>query len=122
MCVSSDSELIILPNACLQHKGCFLGPSSYDPLTHTRSFATTVLHILPKALLPNTAELTITQAYYLPHADRHNLTVAINALVHKVLTEVDPSTGQIKATGVEVSSAGITYKIQAKKEVIISTG
>jgi choline dehydrogenase-like flavoprotein len=62
----------------------------------------------------------VLQAYYLPNAERSNLTVSVNALVHKVVTR-DVS-GILTATGVEVSSVGIQHIIQAKKEVVLSAG
>jgi choline dehydrogenase len=55
-----------------------------------------------------------------PNAHRKNLTVAVSALVHKVVLE--GASGEVTATGVEVSSAGKSFVIKAEKEVILSTG
>jgi hypothetical protein len=62
-----------------------------------------------------------SQAYCQPNIDRANLTVAVSALVHKVVLDSEAD-GLYTATGVEVSSGGQTFVVQAKKEVIISAG
>ncbi|KAI0072987.1 alcohol oxidase [Panus rudis PR-1116 ss-1] len=81
-------------------KGTFFTLNTYDPQTHTRTYATT--------------------AFYLPNRDRHNLSVLVAAPVNKVLT--DKSNGKITATGVEFQHAGKVYTVNANKEVILSAG
>ncbi|KAI0832660.1 GMC oxidoreductase [Trametes gibbosa] len=80
--------------------GCFFAPSTYDPKTHTRSYATT--------------------AFYLPNKDRTNLNVLVSAYVNRVLPTSDQS--QFVADSVEFEYKGHVYTVKAKKEVILSAG
>lgn len=81
--------------------GVFFSPSTLDPTTHTRSYATT--------------------AFYLPNASRPNLNVLVSSLVHRVILDDGPN-GKAIAKGVEFSSVGSTGTLYAKKEVILSAG
>ena len=58
-------------------------------------------------------------AYYKPVASRSNLHVITEALVQKVQFE---KKDQLIATGLKFNAKGQNYTVQAKKEVIISTG
>ncbi|KAI0337693.1 alcohol oxidase [Trametopsis cervina] len=85
--------------------GFYMIPSSRDPKTNTRSYATT--------------------AYYTPNASRPNLTVLVTAPVRRVLlsTSLDAA-GLRTATGVEFSHAGgaEVFSVNAAKEVLLAAG
>jgi choline dehydrogenase-like flavoprotein len=83
-----------------QIDGAFFTPNTIDPVTKMRSYATT--------------------SYYLPSADRENLTVVVSTLVTQVMFDHDCD--KLKATGVKVSSSGEGHTVWAKKEVILSAG
>lgn len=61
------------------------------------------------------------QAFYVPNKDRKNLSVLVTATVRKVLTTTS-SNGNVIATGVEFEYNGTAYDVNAKKEVIVSSG
>ncbi|KZT05544.1 GMC oxidoreductase [Laetiporus sulphureus 93-53] len=82
-------------------KGVFFAPNTYDPSTHTRSYATT--------------------AFYLPNKDRANLTVLTSASVNRMHTDTTMN-GKLSAMGVEFLHGDKTYIVNAKKEVILSAG
>ncbi|KAI0921212.1 hypothetical protein AcW2_006258 [Taiwanofungus camphoratus] len=81
--------------------GVYFAPNTYDPIKHTRTYATT--------------------AFYLPNKDRPNLTVLVSALVNRVLTETTGN-GKLSAVGVEFEYDSKTYTVNARKEVVLSTG
>ncbi|PCH40974.1 GMC oxidoreductase [Wolfiporia cocos MD-104 SS10] len=81
--------------------GVFFAPNTYDPITHTRSYATT--------------------AFYLPNRHRENLTVLVSASVNRVRTEMLPN-GVITAVGVEFEYDGKEYVANSKKEVLLTAG
>jgi choline dehydrogenase-like flavoprotein len=58
----------------------------------------------------------VARGYFEPNANRPNLKVITESLVHKVLLD-----GK-KATGVEFSFGGKTYEVKANREVIVSGG
>ncbi|TCD65746.1 hypothetical protein EIP91_002230 [Steccherinum ochraceum] len=82
-------------------KGYYVLPNTYDPISHTRSYATT--------------------AFYLPNKDRPNLVVLVEAPVGRVITDT-ASSGKIVARGVEFTHDGRQYTAKANKEVILSAG
>ncbi|KAI0072989.1 alcohol oxidase [Panus rudis PR-1116 ss-1] len=82
-------------------KGAFFTPNTYNPQTHTRSYATT--------------------AFYLPNQDRQNLSVLVTAHVNKVLTEKKDD-GKVIVTGVEFQYGGKVHTVNVNKEVILSAG
>lgn len=53
--------------------------------------------------------------------DRSNLTVLVSASVHQILSKTG-SGGNLAATGVEFEYDGKTHVVNAKKEVVLSTG
>ncbi|KAH9850810.1 GMC oxidoreductase [Lenzites betulinus] len=81
--------------------GAFFAPCTYDPKTHTRSYATT--------------------AFYLPNRDRPNLTVLVSSHVNRVLP-ASHDESQFVAESVEFEYKGDVYTVNANKEVILSTG
>ncbi|KAI0689397.1 alcohol oxidase [Cytidiella melzeri] len=82
--------------------GYWLLPSTRDPKTNTRSYATT--------------------AFYQPNAHRTNLTVLVTALARRVLlSDADPN-GEVTATGVEFEHGGKVYEVKANNEVVLSAG
>ncbi|KAH9943228.1 alcohol oxidase [Epithele typhae] len=83
-----------------QPHGAYLAPSTIDPKTHTRSYATT--------------------AYYLPNRHRSNLTVLVMAHVNRVVPATDAA--EFVAEAVEFEYEGRTYVVPAKKEVILCAG
>ncbi|KAI0759156.1 alcohol oxidase [Irpex lacteus] len=82
--------------------GYFLVPSTRDPKTNTRSYATT--------------------AYYQPNADRPNLTVLVTAVGRKVLLSSADANGEVSATDVEFEHGGKVHQVHANKEVILTAG
>nr|ALJ82905.1 choline dehydrogenase [Irpex lacteus] len=80
--------------------GFFFAPVTHDKKSH-RSYA--------------------TSAFYVPNKDRKNLNVLVTATVRKVLTTTS-SNGNVIATGVEFEYNGTVYDVNAKKEVIVSSG
>ncbi|KAI0089283.1 GMC oxidoreductase [Irpex rosettiformis] len=81
-------------------QGFFFAPVSHDQKSQ-RSYSTT--------------------AFYVPNKDRENLSVLVNASVRKVHTATSPESNLI-ATGVEFEYEGNVYDVNARKEVIISSG
>jgi len=81
--------------------GYALWPSTRDPVTNKRSYATT--------------------AFYLPNKDRKNLTVLVTATVHRILSSTD-SNGELTATGVEFEFGGQIRQVFARTDVVISAG
>ncbi|TCD71178.1 hypothetical protein EIP91_012127 [Steccherinum ochraceum] len=81
--------------------GHFITPNTYDPISHTRSYATT--------------------AFYEPNKHLPNFTVLPAAQVQRVLFS-SSSNGGISASGVEFVTDGTKYTVHAAKEVIISCG
>lgn len=81
--------------------GVFLAPNTYDPASHTRSYATT--------------------AFYTPNKGRENLAVLVDAAVDYVRTERTKS-GKLSAVGVEFEHGGKKCTVNARKEVILSAG
>ncbi|KAI0797157.1 alcohol oxidase [Abortiporus biennis] len=82
--------------------GAHFTPNTYDPQTHTRSYATT--------------------AFYLPNKDRPNFSVLTSAHGNRIITERNDK-GELVATGVEFTYADKkTYTVKASKEVILSSG
>lgn len=65
--------------------------------------------------------LTIPQHYYLPYKDRKNLSVLVDALVTRVVTE-KTSDGSLLATGVEFIHIGKTHTVKVRKEAILAAG
>jgi choline dehydrogenase len=59
-------------------------------------------------------------AYYAPNINRPNLAVLTEAQVNKIV--LSKSSGSVKATGVNFTSKGTTYKVKARKEVILCAG
>jgi choline dehydrogenase-like flavoprotein len=84
-----------------QASGSFISPNYIDPKTSTRSHAGV--------------------AYYEPIRLRPNVTLLSNAMVEKVLFSLG-QTGEKIATGVQVSVAGKSRVIDARKEVILAAG
>ncbi|KAI0085565.1 alcohol oxidase [Irpex rosettiformis] len=82
--------------------GFWLVPSSRDPKTNTRSYATT--------------------AFYQPNASRPNLTVLVTATARQVLLSSADANGEVRATGVEFEHGGKVHQVHANKEVILSAG
>ncbi|TFK48618.1 alcohol oxidase [Heliocybe sulcata] len=81
--------------------GVFFGTNTIDPKTSTRTYAVT--------------------AYYDPNVNRPNLSVLVQASVHKLETATD-SNGLVVATGVEFAYGNRTYTVNAKKEVVLCAG
>ncbi|THH16024.1 hypothetical protein EUX98_g9367 [Antrodiella citrinella] len=82
-------------------KGVWMTPNTYDPVSHTRSYAAT--------------------AYYLPHRNRPNYTVLLDAYVARIITK-KTTNGAVTASGVEFLHDGKKYAVSANKEVIVSAG
>ncbi|KAI0085559.1 hypothetical protein BDY19DRAFT_1020981, partial [Irpex rosettiformis] len=82
--------------------GFWLIPSSRDPKTSTRSYATT--------------------AFDQPNASRLNLTVLVIAVRRQVLLSTADSNGEMTVTGVEFEHEGKVHQIHVNKEVILSAG
>ncbi|KZP27962.1 GMC oxidoreductase [Athelia psychrophila] len=82
--------------------GMWMGSSTMDPKTWTRSNAAT--------------------AFYEPNADRKNFTVLCEAHVSRILFADAKGKEDITATGVEFIHGGKTYTVNVKKEVILSAG
>ncbi|KII91114.1 hypothetical protein PLICRDRAFT_173018 [Plicaturopsis crispa FD-325 SS-3] len=82
--------------------GTFFVPNTIDPKTFKRTYSAT--------------------AYYAPNADRQNLSVLVGAYTHKLVTETDPKTGLLIATGVEFSHGDRTHVVHVRKEAILSAG
>ncbi|EPS98728.1 hypothetical protein FOMPIDRAFT_1125896 [Fomitopsis schrenkii] len=82
-------------------KGFFLTPNTYDPITHTRSYATT--------------------AFYVPNKDRPNLKVLINATAHRINTQ--PSANcKLSAISVEFEYDGKIHTVNVQKDVCLTAG
>ncbi|KAA1474158.1 alcohol oxidase [Dentipellis sp. KUC8613] len=81
--------------------GVALHPQTVDPRTCTRSYATT--------------------AYYLPAQDRGNLSVLVNAPVHRLITEKNED-GSVVAKAVQFEYDGKVYVVNVGKEAILSAG
>ncbi len=82
--------------------GGFTNPITVDQKTRTRSHAGI--------------------AYYKPIESRPNLHVITEALVQKVQFEKKNQKEQLTAAGLKFNAKGKSYTVEAKKEVIISTG
>jgi choline dehydrogenase-like flavoprotein len=78
--------------------GAYSAPSTIDPTKKTRSYS--------------------ANSYYLPIADRPNLTVYTQATARRVLLSEDDRT----ATGVEFVQGNVTKTITANKEIVLSAG
>lgn len=65
--------------------------------------------------------LTIPKHYYLPCKDRKNLSVLVDALVARIVTE-KTSDGSLLATDVEFIHKGKTHTVKVKNEAILSAG
>ncbi|KIM67333.1 GMC oxidoreductase [Scleroderma citrinum Foug A] len=85
----------------LQPKGALFCAKTIDPLTYTRSYATT--------------------AFYLPCAARENLKVLTSASVNRFLTKVTQE-GLLAATGVEFVYAEQTHVVNVTMEVVLCAG
>ncbi|KAF8872796.1 GMC oxidoreductase [Gymnopilus junonius] len=82
--------------------GTWIGASSLDPKTWTRSYAAT--------------------AYLLPNIHRPNLNVLTSALVSRILFKEAKGNEDRVAKAVEFIYGGKTYAVNVKKEVILSAG
>ncbi|KAG7096062.1 hypothetical protein E1B28_006743 [Marasmius oreades] len=72
---------------------------------------------------PKTAKRSSAySAYYAPNADRKNLLILPNAMVHKVVISAEPSSNLKRATAVEFSHDGTVSIVQARREVVLSAG
>ena len=60
--------------------------------------------------------------YYLPNAHRKNLSLIMDAMVHRIVFSDEDSNKDKTATGVEFVVDGQTYTASAKKEVILCAG
>ncbi|KAI0650509.1 GMC oxidoreductase [Trametes meyenii] len=80
--------------------GVYYAPCTYNPATHTRSYAAT--------------------AFYTPNKDKSNFTVLVSAHVNRVI----PASGdsEFTAESVEFEHEGQIYTVRANKEVILSAG
>ncbi|KAJ6452435.1 GMC oxidoreductase [Mycena sanguinolenta] len=81
--------------------GTWMASGNLDPRSWTRSYAAT--------------------AYYMPHRERKNLVVLTEATVARILF-ADARGEELTATGVEFIHGGKTFRVHAKKEVILSAG
>ncbi|CCM01757.1 uncharacterized protein FIBRA_03823 [Fibroporia radiculosa] len=81
--------------------GVFFSPCTYDPNTHTRSYATT--------------------AHYLPCRERDNLFILIGASANRVLTETTDN-GKETVIAVEFEYSDQTCAVNVRKEAILSAG
>ncbi|KAJ1028611.1 hypothetical protein NDA16_001777 [Ustilago loliicola] len=61
-------------------------------------------------------------AHYAPNAGRQNLKVITGAHASKILFDPSSAGGELVATGVELIVDGKSYKVKAKKEVVVSGG
>ncbi|KAI0776222.1 alcohol oxidase [Trametes elegans] len=84
-----------------QTAGVYHAPCTYDPVSHTRSYATT--------------------AYYLPNKDRPNLKVLVSAYVNRIVPASNKDS-EFTAEAVEFVHQGQVYNVHANKEVILSAG
>ena len=82
--------------------GAYSNVSTTNPMTKTRSCA--------------------NAAYYLPVADRPNLTVILKAMVQKILLSNEKDGSEPTATGVEYVQDGTIKTISSQGEVILSAG
>ncbi|CCM05247.1 uncharacterized protein FIBRA_07457 [Fibroporia radiculosa] len=82
-------------------EGAYWCPSTYDPTTHTRSYATT--------------------AFYVPNEDRKNLIVLLDAYVTRIITKRSTA-GAVSAKGAEFEHEDGTYVVNARAEIILSAG
>ncbi|KAA1466850.1 alcohol oxidase [Dentipellis sp. KUC8613] len=82
-------------------EGVAFHPQTVDPRTCTRSYSTT--------------------AYYLPAQDRKNLSVLVNAPVHRLLTEKNKD-GDVVAKAVQFEYGGKTQVVNVGKEAVLSAG
>ncbi|VDC04865.1 unnamed protein product [Peniophora sp. CBMAI 1063] len=80
--------------------GVFFSTQSVDSKTYTRSYS--------------------ASAFFVPAQDRQNLTVTVNALVSRVITE--QVSGKVQATAVEFLNEGATYTVNVGGEVVLSAG
>lgn len=96
----------------------FLAPNTYDPASHTRSYATTVSEVTSRFY--NSLHYGV-QAFYTPNKGRENLAVLVDAAVDYVRTERTKS-GKLSAVGVEFEHGGKKCTVNARKEVILSAG
>ncbi|KAJ7122979.1 alcohol oxidase [Mycena epipterygia] len=93
--------LDIIPEPFFGHDmGTWRGESSVDPVTRTRSYATT--------------------GYYLPNQDRPNLTVMTGAQVSKINWKKGGSGSGVTAAGVSYLKNGTLHSVTASREVILS--
>ncbi|KAI0191928.1 putative choline dehydrogenase [Astrocystis sublimbata] len=81
--------------------GAWTNLGSIDPVTGTRSYATT--------------------AYYLPHASRPNLHLLTEARVAEIILEEDED-GEYAANGVRFQREGQSFEVCASREIILSAG
>ncbi|RDB15490.1 Glucose oxidase [Hypsizygus marmoreus] len=81
--------------------GVFFIPNTIDSKTFTRTYSTT--------------------AYFVPNADRPNLSVLVNANANKLVFD-EKSTDGLLATGAEFEYEGKVHVAHAKKDVIVSAG
>ncbi|ETW76893.1 GMC oxidoreductase 10 [Heterobasidion irregulare TC 32-1] len=92
-----------IPRAAAPLAGLSFAPSTINPVTFSRSFATT--------------------GYWLPNQNRHNLSLIVNATATKIITEGESPS--LEATGVQfvIKGANNVHKVvHAGKEVILSAG
>ncbi|KZV71755.1 GMC oxidoreductase [Peniophora sp. CONT] len=80
--------------------GVYFSTQSVDSKTYTRSYS--------------------ASAFYIPAQNRKNLTVTVDALVSRVVTE--QVSGKAKATSVEFLNGDKTYSVKVGREVILSAG
>ena len=76
--------------------------------------------VLPRVSRSTALKIAL-KAFYVPNKDRRNLNVLVTAPVRRVLTTASPS-GDLIATGVEFEYEGKVYDVNARKEVIVSSG
>ncbi|VDC02256.1 unnamed protein product [Peniophora sp. CBMAI 1063] len=81
-------------------KGVYFSTQSVDSKTYTRSYSAT--------------------AFYIPAQNRKNLTVTVDALVSRIITE--QAGGKVKASSVEFLNGDKTYSVTVGREVILSAG
>ncbi|EJD02524.1 GMC oxidoreductase [Fomitiporia mediterranea MF3/22] len=90
----------------MQPIGTWMAPCNLDPKSHTRSYAAT--------------------AFYRPNAERPNLRVLCDALVHHIVTDrkshKDVSDNLVKACAVEFEYEGNAHSVSVAREVIVSAG
>ena len=66
------------------------------------------------------SRLSDPRAFYIPAQNRKNLTVTVDALVSRVVTE--QASGKAKATAVEFLHGDKTHTVKVGREVILSAG